>query len=312
MSYAMLVFAILPFARERSNFVAISDEREPVVMVLDVVGDVNPRRMALLRGGDLVRMPESARVRLVFLGDGHRETLSKAGTVTIAESGCMPADAAIREKSAVPTSRLPGLRAFAPSSRAGVTRLKELEFPGMPQSPINGARVLQDRPCFAWVPVPAGDSCNVRVFRGESAVEKYLLWSVRSANDRLDFPRDRPPLSRGEKYTWTVAADGKGTIAVGRFTVAAKDAVSDLETVREMSHSPDAADRLLAATLFEAASVFDESHRLFADLAKQFPAEPWVLLASARHFARIGDIDQATSRARKALELTGSAQGTYP
>src|SRR5262249_36812698 len=71
-------------------WLAASDEPEPVAMVLSVKGDVKLRRMDLLRSGTEVRVPASGSVRLVFLADGHRETLNPGGTVRITESGGTP------------------------------------------------------------------------------------------------------------------------------------------------------------------------------------------------------------------------------
>jgi len=283
-----------------------SDEPEPVAMVLNVQGDVKVRRMDLLRSGDLVRVPASGNVRLVFLADGHRETLSMAGTVTITKSGGTPAGAVKREKAKLPASQLAGLRTLAASARAGVSRVRGADAPP-PLSPIAGSTILGDRPPFAWSVVPGVDQYDVQLFRGDTDRKENLVWSVRSAKNHLDYPKDQPALDRDETYTWKVSAREKGVVAKGSFTVATNDQASDFESIRKLSRSPEASDRLLAAMLFEEAQVYDESHRLFEELAKQLPAEPWVLLASARHLARLGNTEEATRREKKALRLAGKS-----
>ena len=100
---------------------------------------------------------------------------------------------------------------------------------------------------------------------------------------------------------------GKGVVARGRFAVATQEQAADFESIRKLSRRPDVSDQLLAAMLFEAGGVYDESHRLFEDLARQLPAEPWVLLASARHLARLGKTEEARTREKHALMLAGSA-----
>jgi len=90
---------------------------------------------------------------------------------------------------------------------------------------------------------------------------------------------------------------------MGTFRVAASDLASDLESLRTLSQSAEVSDRVLAAMLFEAAQVYDVSHRLFDDLAKQAPDEPWVILASARHLGRLGNIELARRREKQAHAL---------
>jgi len=276
-------------------------------MVLRAEGDVKLRRMDFLRSGDRVNVSASGSVRLVFFGDGHTEALTTPGTVTITESGGTPANLVRREKAKLPRSQLEGLSKLGQSARAGVARVRELDAPPLPNSPISGATVLGDRPRLVWAAVAGAGQYDVELFLGETDRKESLIWSGRTAKDYLEYPKDQPALERGEIYTWKVSAREKGPIALGIFTVAASDVAPDLASIRKLSESPDASDRLLAATLFETALVYDESHRLFADLAKQYPSEPWLMLACARHQARLGNIEEAKSMEKKARTLAGKS-----
>jgi hypothetical protein len=277
-------------------------------MVLSLQGDVKLRRMDLLRAGDLVRVPSPGSVRLVFLGDGHKESLNAGGTVRITGSGGKPADAVKREAADLPQSQLDGLRSLAASARAGVTRIRDADAPPLPQSPIDASTVLFDRPNFAWNAVRDADEYDVELFRGETDRKESLVWSIRATKEHLDNPQDRPAVKRGETYTWKVAAPRNRVVSRGSFTVATEEQFRDFESIQKLSRSPEIADRLLAAMLFEAGQVYDESHRLFESLAKELPAEPWVLLASARHLARLGRVDLAKGLERKALTLAARAR----
>ena len=108
---------------------AANDDREVVAMVLSVRGDVQLRRMDLLRPGDQVRVPASGGARLVFLADGHREQLDPGATFKITKSGGTPANAVKREKTNLPPSQLDGLRGLAASARAGVSHVRDVGSP---------------------------------------------------------------------------------------------------------------------------------------------------------------------------------------
>jgi hypothetical protein len=287
---------------------AVSDDPESVAMVLSVQGDVKLRRMDLLKSGDEVRVPASASVRLVFLADGHRETLNPGGTVKITESGGEPTTAVTREKSKLPASQLDGLRTLAASARAGVSRVRDPVAPSPPVSPIADSTVLSDRPVFAWTAVPDIEQYDVQLFRGELDRKEDLVWSARATKARCEYPKDSPALDRGESYLWKVLVPGKDVVAQGKFSVATKEEDQDLGSVKELSQSPDVSDRLLAAMLLEAGQVFDESHRLFDRLVKELPKEPWVLLASARHVARLGRIEEAKKLEKKAMALAATVR----
>jgi hypothetical protein len=294
MSFLILTLALL---------LAASDEPEPVAMVLSVSGDTKLRRMDLLRPGDEVRVPVKGSVRLVFLADGHRETLSAGNTVKITSAGGTPADAVTREKPSVPAGQVDGLRTMAASARGGVLRARGAFAPPLPLSPINGATVPGNRPTFEWAPSRNTASHVIQLFRGETDRRENLVWSGSSSKERLDFPEGRQALERGETYTLKVVAGDNETVAQGTFTVATAEQAHEFESLRKLSESLDKSDRLLAAMLYESEQVFGDSHRLFESLAKELPEEPWLILASARHLARLGRVEEAKDRERQALTL---------
>jgi hypothetical protein len=287
---------------------AASDEPEPVAMVLSVQGDMKLRPMDLLRTGDEVRVPASGNLRLVFLADGHRETLNSGRTVKILETGGTPADAVKREEAKLPAGRLDGLRAMAASARAGVSRVRDLGAPPRPLSPISGSIVLSVRPDFTWTAIQDVESYDVQLFRGEVESKESLVWAVRAAKDHCEYPKDRPALERDAIFSWKVLTPGKEVVAKGMFMVATEDEARDFDAVKKLSQSPEVADRLLAATLFEGGLVYDESHRLFESLVKELPKEPWLLLARARHLGRLGRTQEGMRLEKQALALAGAAR----
>jgi len=288
-------------------FFGVSDDSRPVAMVLSVQGDVKLRRMDLLRAGDQVRVPAPGSVRLVFLADGHRETLNPGVTVRIADAGGMPAEVVKREAARLAESHLVGLRKLAASARAGVSLIKDLDTPPLPAAPIDGSTVLSDRPGFSWYANPDTGQSDVQLFLGETDRKQNLVWSLRLAKENLEYPHDRPALKRGETYTWKVSAREKGVVTKGRFTVATEERSREFELIRKLSRSAEISDRLLAAMLFEAGEVYDESNRLFESLTRELPLEPWVILASARHLARSGRIEEALRRQKEAFSLARGA-----
>jgi hypothetical protein len=296
MSFFFLTFALL---------LPGSDDPEPVAMVLFVQGDVKLRRMDMLRSGDVVRVPASGSVRLVYFADGHCERLKPAATVTITETGGSPAEAVKREKAKLPASHLDGLRSMAASARAGVSRVRDPAAAPLPLSPIHGATVLNDRPTFVWMPVPGVAVYSFRIFLGDTDREENLSWSESSAKANCDFPKSREGLKRGETYTWKVVARENEVVAQGTFTVATAEQAEDFEAVRKLAESADKSDRLLAAMLYEGGKVYGDCHRLFESLAKEMPAEPWVMMASARHLSRTGQFEEAERREKQALSLVG-------
>ena len=283
----IVALTLLPAATEGSEVVA---------MVLNVQGDVKLRRMDLLRAGAEVHVPASGSVRLVFLADGHREQLNPGAKVKLTELGGTPPGAVKREKTNLPANQLDGLRSLAASARAGVSRVRGVGAPPLPAAPVAASIVLSDRPDFAWFPVGDAKPYEIQLFGGETVRQDSVIWSATAARAHLEYPKNRPALERGGTYTWTVTAREAGAVAKGTFAVATKDQVGDFEPVCKLSRSPEKSDRLLAAMLFEAGQVFGDSHRIFESLAKEMPTEPWVIMASARHLARMGRMEEATAR----------------
>ena len=288
--------------------IAASDEPEPVAMVLGVQGEMKLRRMDLLRDGDEVKVPSPGGLRLVFLSDGHREAVGPGVAVRITGSGATPTEAVRREPGRIPAGQLDGLRGLAASARSGVARIRDIGSPPAPIAPMDGAVVPTDRPAFAWEPVRGVREYQVQVFRGETDRGGNPVWSGRTTGARLDFPGDRAPLERDEAYTWTVSSPGREIVARGRFEVASEEGAREIEAIRKSSGGADSSDRLLAALLLETNRVYDDSHRLFQGLAKELPAEPWVLLGLARHVARSGRIEEALELEKRALSLASNTR----
>ncbi len=280
-------------------------EPDALAMVLSVRGATHHRPMDLLRRGDEVQVSAASQMRLVFFADGHRETLNVAGKVTITDSGGKPAGLVKHEKTSVPVNHLHALRMMAESARGGVAYARGTLEPPMPVAPIHLAIVLTDRPSFEWMPVRDAKHYTVELFQGKAVQKEHLCWSESTPADRLHYPSAHPALLHGEAYTWTVTTHANEVVAKGCFKVSTQKLVRDIETIRKLAESPDVADRLLAALLYEKEHVYGESHRLFDTLAKEMPTEPCLILASARHLARMGRTEDARHREKQAMLLMG-------
>jgi hypothetical protein len=241
----------------------VEDKSEPVAMVWSFQGDTKLRRLELLRAGDeVVVAPARGSVRLVFLADGHTETLQAGATIRITKSGGAPAEAVKYEKTRLSKGQLNGLRSLAGSARSGVERIRDPNVPPPPVSPIHGATVLGDQPGFVWNVVPDVTEYDIQLFCGETEHKKNLVWSERVRKTALAFPKGYQALDRGATYTWKVVARDGHVVSRGNFTVATKQQVEDFGPLQKLSESKEVSDRLLAAMLFEAGRFYDESHRL--------------------------------------------------
>jgi hypothetical protein len=276
---------------------------EPMAMVLSVQGESKLRLLDLLRAGESVAVPARGGVRLVFLADGHTETLQAGATVKITREGGTPAETVKRETTRLPEGQLDGLRSLAASARSGVSRVRDLQSSPPPLSPIQGSTVLGDRPRFVWKAVPDVPEYEVRLFHGDPDRPGNLVWSERVREASVGFPKEKPALERGETYTWQVFSRGGDGVAGGKFAVATKEKARDFEPVQKLSESNEVSDKLLAAMLFEAGGVYDESHQVLQNLAQKLPGEPWVLLASARDLGRLGRTTEATDLEKTARTL---------
>ena len=285
------------------SLIGADEPPDPVAMVLAVQGAVKLSRMDLLRSGDEVAVPTPGSVQVLFLRDGHKETLKPGFTVRITDTGGTPADAVDRDKTVLPKTQLKGLRSLAASARAGVTRVRDIGTPPLPVSPMNTATVLSDRPTFVWTKRADAGEYELQLFLGDSVRTEPPLWSERSNKQELAFPKGRQGLKRGETYTWRVLDRAKNLVAQGTLTVATKKQAHDFESVQKLADSKEVTDTLLAAMLFEGGQFYDESNRLFESLAKKMPDEPWVLLARARHLALRGRNDEAASLEKKARAI---------
>ena len=172
----------------RSVLLLRADEPpEPVAMVLTVQGPLKLRRMDLLRPGDEVPVPPLGGVQILFLRDGHKETLKPGFTIRITDSGGAPAEAVQREKIVLPKTQLNGLRTLAVSARAAVARIRDVRAPPLPEGPINDATVLSDRPTFAGPrgKMRASTNCNFSPATRFARTSSYGLNACASRNSRF-------------------------------------------------------------------------------------------------------------------------------
>jgi hypothetical protein len=294
---------MIPVALLLGLYFTSNEIPEPVAMVLSVEGENKLRRLDPVRAGEVVSVPARGSLRLIFLADGHTETIPAGATVKILESGGTPAEVVKREKTRLPGGQLRGLRSLAVSARSGVSRIRDAHAPPPPLSPVQGATVLGTRPRFVWNAVPGVAEYEIRLFHGGEDRNENLVWSERVRRAGADFPDGRRALERGEKYTWKVLARGGEIVVAGAFTAATKEQAAEFEPVQRLAESEELSDRLLAAMLFEAGRIYEEAHQLLEACVAKLPGEPWVLLARARQLGRLGRTAEAMDLEGKALSL---------
>jgi hypothetical protein len=165
-------------------------------------------------------------------------------------------------------------------------------------TPLSGASVMTDRPGFTWPPFEKAQDYLV-----ELKADSGLLWKATAREPTLAYPAGEKPLRQGEQYAWTVktrlpGGDERHVVDEGRFTVLPEGDREALAPVRELAHSDDPEDLLLAAVAYEGHGVYDEALKAFEKLAARQPKVPRYQLALAHYYRHAGRPD----RAREALE----------
>jgi len=140
-------------------------------------------------------------------------------------------------------------------------------------SPVNRV-VIDDRPTFAWDPMPSATGYRVRVYAAgyHKIVESPLVHGTSWQTN--------PSLQRGQTYTWTVTAESpRGEIrepAPPQPEAAFQVVDTHTATTLEQASSSRGTDHLLLAVLYARAGVVDEARIQLDQLAAQNPGSKLV------------------------------------
>jgi hypothetical protein len=279
-------------------------------MVLEVKGavEVRPaggtagpaRAMRMLYPGDRLKVGEQGEVRIMILKDNHRERVGPGTAVTVDRDGCK----STREKGVKrePPEKLKpvanGLRTLEQNGRGAVKIFRsDTTEPPRPTT-------LKDRPALSWPPVPKATGYTVQVL---TAGTNRPVWTARTKETRLPYPRGEKPLRRGRSYVWRLLADlGEGEtkkVSETKFAVASASDVADLEALAGLIKSKSPPDLLLAALAYHSYGAYEESLRLFEELARLVPTEAAYHAACAEYYEWAGRKEKAREAWERAKKL---------
>jgi tetratricopeptide (TPR) repeat protein len=170
-------------------------------------------------------------------------------------------------------------------------------------TPMFGAAVLSERPTFAWRAADGVKSYRVELLSGAG----HVRWSAATTTPQLPYPKDQPPLALGRIHFWKVTArlagDETAAIVDSKFFTATRTEIDELTALPQLDSGSDAADLLMAATVYEAHGVYDEALRMYQLLAKQSPKEANFHATLANYYERAGRPQEANDSRERAIQL---------
>jgi hypothetical protein len=264
--------------------VAPPDEKpkaRPAVMLLDLKGKAeirpvegNPRAAEvgdLLYPDEVLAVPADASATVAILGAGARETIRPGTEAKIGPKGCTPPASVLarKEQPRAVASTMRGLKPSADDGRkAGVGFRSKSEDAGA-ITPIHGATVTSDRPALSW---PAAEKVTIYRVRMISGAGREL-WRAETKEPRLDFPGDKPPLQEGYPFRWEVTDQDYRKVAAGEFSVATASERTQIDELKALTASGDAADRYSAALAYRRLAAFAEAIAVLEGLNRDVPDE---------------------------------------
>jgi hypothetical protein len=278
--------------------------RDPAAaMVLSVQGKVELQRawgekrrlgeMDFLYPGDRLRPQGDGRAVLVFVDDEHREQVK--GPATVAQAGCKPPEAVevLRKPGPEMKAVLDGLKELDRSGRAAGTVFRSPSDDERPAvTPVDGSRVLTDRPAFTWRPVPKVKGYRIEVFK-KADLKVKPEWTADPTEARWTYPR---PLPRGREYAWRVYAVTDEEVrpcAGGGFYLVGAGETGDLEKLQTLAAGDDAGDLVLAAVGYEGQQAYGEALAAYERLCRRAPHAAAFQAARAALLERAGRTEEA-------------------
>jgi hypothetical protein len=292
---------------------------ESIGMVLRVEGEVilhrdsaEPKRataMLLLHENDRLTTAVGASATIILFAKGIRERLLPGVSATILSAGSQPPQA---------IKRLDPLRAKVDRETwqsvtdlaTGKGAVSVLRGAGHPVHPFAGATTLSDHPDFLWPVVKGATGYEIELLDANDSV----LWKASAAIHETSYPATRPPLKRGEQYSWKVAAlpDGSSVFSALQmprptFEVATQDLVDRLQPLENLAAGDEPADWLLAASVYQASGICERAVAPYEKYLQRCGDEPAVLSALSDCYTAAGRKDDAQEIRQRAKRSSSAS-----
>jgi hypothetical protein len=293
-----------------------ADEVKSVAMVVAVDGDVRVRTgggaarpaRVLVRvfPGDTIEAREKATVTLLIFATGRHERVLPGKTAKVGAAGCEPSTAVQSQPgSAAAVRSIQGVEALAGGGAGVVVRSRDLPRQCPRVTPMYGSVVATQKPDFSWAPPGAGlKATSYRVdllsaSRGE-------IWSATSPRTKQAYPASQKALKKGQTYYWKVTAiladKSRVAVAESKFKTASDDADEDLAEVDKLVRGDGPDGLLLAASIYQSLEMYDDALRLFEQLCRRYPRQPYLRAALADYYERAGRAEDARKELKAAVE----------
>lgn len=286
----------------------------PVAFIFKVQGDVTilaangTARKAAMFGGiydaEKLSVVGDGAVSLRFAGDGHRETVSKAGEWQLASTGLQPqANVQVVASTNERGKPLGELMRALPEPQGGNGRLGGVTVArsgaevGPSVSPMDGEVVLGGAPMLTWRPRPG--VARYRVFLNSNGKK---IWSGTVTETSAPIPAEQ--LQPGTRYDWQVVdgRPGGGTIVKATFTLAFPSQQAQARLLQEVAEE-GVESRAFAALTAESHRFYSLALGLYQKLAED-TKDPVFYAALAELYGRAGRVEAAAA-ARSQAEAQG-------
>jgi hypothetical protein len=223
----------------------------------------------LIYSDEVLVVPPDGSATVSILGVGASEAIRPGAEAKVGPAGCSPPGSVLSRKDQ-PRAVAATMKNLRPAPGDG--RKAGVGFRSGPESPpaltpILGATVASDRPGFAW---PADDKATTYRFRLSTGAGREV-WKAESKEPRLDFPADKGPLTAGYVYRWEVTDQDYHEVASGEFSVPTASERGQLDELKALVASGDAADRYSASVAYRRLAAFAEALAVLESLVKDEP-----------------------------------------
>jgi len=257
-----------------------------------------------LRVDDTIAAGPKGSVTIYFQDDGHKEVLHEGASIVIGQKGGTPTGKVDTIEMKLQIANQEALRdAIGVGKIGGSVNRSNLVIKAA-IAPVDGAIVVTDQPTFRW---PAVDNATRYRVALLTAGGGKPVWAKECTGTELKYPMDVKALARALKYQWAVTAiftngDEKTHLKDQSFTVGTERMVKQAEAWKELSRSPDAADKMIAAVGFEQLGMLDELYPLYAEIAKS-ANDPKLFVIYSAYAAKAGLKKESEAAWKKALDL---------
>jgi hypothetical protein len=253
-------------------------QSDPVALLVKLQGDVTIERSD---GGDgvagTVGMQLNAGDRVVVAQGGEAVVLYRTGKMVKAAAPVVIEEAAEGESSSLFANTVRTLGQVATTdartqpNRQGMIR--PIAGAPVPLAPRNTIKVLELRPEFTWMSVPAAKAYVIQIQRQGADAPRPVRFTV-GTDTTWSWPQAEAPLIPGATYVWTVGGEGIGRVAEPQtFTVASSADLSIVEQTLngliQAGIDPSSDGLFLAALAYRDAGLFYEAQRALDSIEAQ-------------------------------------------